>query len=184
MLQLQSWLARRDVRRWLGLAALVLIAALSGRGPGGSRMPGPSGPAGGVEGHPRLVDGDSFHLGQGEVRLKGIDAPEGRQICQRDGRPWSCGEAARAELQRLIGSDKVVCTSVERDQHNRLLGYCTAGTRDLNAGMVASGMAVAFGGYIKEEMAAKLARRGLWGSQFQRPRDWRHEHGIGGHAGL
>ncbi len=116
--------------------------------------------------------------------MKGIDAPEGKQTCLRGGRDWSCGEAARSELQRLIGGQKVDCQVHERDQHNRLLAVCSTGGRDLNAAMVASGMALSYGGYIKEETAAKLARRGLWGSEFQRPREWRREHGIGGRGGV
>jgi endonuclease YncB( thermonuclease family) len=182
-MQLESWLKRRDVQRWLGVLALILIAIFGqqqrGQGPD-PRAPLPAGNT--VEGHPGLVDGDSFHLGRDEVRLKGIDAPEGRQTCRRDGREWRCGEAARTELARLIGGQKVVCRVVERDQHGRLLAQCSAGGRDLNAGMVASGMALAYGGYVKEETAAKLARRGLWGSEFQRPREWRRDHGVGGHT--
>jgi len=73
----------------------------------------------------------------------------------------------------------VVCRGVERDKHGRVLGYCTAGGRDLNAGMVASGMAVAYGGYNREEAEARAQKRGLWGSDFKSPRDWRHERGIG-----
>ena len=69
--------------RWL--ATLVLILALAGlqwlqqrtQLPGG----GADVPVDGVSGQPRLVDGDSFHLGSDEVRLVGIDAPEGRQAC-------------------------------------------------------------------------------------------------------
>ena len=181
-MQLEYWLRRRDVQRWLGVAVLLLIAGLSGRI--GDKVRAPDVPTGGVEGYPRLVDGDSFHLGRDEVRLKGIDAPEGKQTCRRAGKEWSCGEDSRAELQRLIGGQKIICQVAERDQHGRLLGYCTAGTRDLNGGMVSSGMALSYGGYIKEETAAKLARRGLWGSEFQRPREWRREHGIGGRGGV
>ena len=177
-MQLDYWLRRRDVQRWIGILVLAVIAGLSGRGGDKVRPPDIAGDS--VEGYPKLVDGDSFHLGNYEVRMKGIDAPEGRQTCLKDGRNWSCGEAARAELQRLIGGQKIVCKVDGRDQHNRVLGYCSAGGRDLNAGMVASGMALSYGGYLKEETAAKLARRGLWVSEFQRPREWRREHGIGG----
>ena len=71
--------------------------------------------AGGV----RLIDGDSFHLGEREVRLVGIDAPEGPQRCRRGGRDWDCGEEARRELQRLIGADEVTCRGRETDRFGR-----------------------------------------------------------------
>lgn len=180
-MQLEYWLRRRDVQRWLAILALAVVAAVTGKF--GERVT-PNAPASGtIEGYPRLIDGDSFGLGQGEVRLKGIDAPEGKQTCVKDGRDWACGEAARAELKRLIGAEKIACRVTERDQHGRALSYCTAGGRDLNAGMVSSGLALSYGGYVKEETAARLARRGLWASEFQRPREWRRDHGIGGRSG-
>lgn len=132
-----------------------------------------------VRGAARLIDGDSLYVGRDEVRLKGIDAPEGRQTCTRDGRSWDCGNAARDELSRLIGNDTVVCTAAERDQHGRVLAYCSAGGRDLNAGMVSSGMALAYGGYTRQESEARAKKRGLWAGDFEPPRDWRHERGIG-----
>lgn len=180
-MQLDYWLRRRDVQRWLAILLLAVIAAISGKV--GERV-NPTAPASGtIEGYPRLVDGDSFGLGGGEVRLKGIDAPEGKQTCLKDGRNWACGEASRAELKRLIGNEKIICRVAERDQHDRALAFCTAGGRDLNSGMVSSGFALSYGGYVKEETAARLARRGLWGSEFQRPREWRRDHGIGGRGG-
>jgi endonuclease YncB( thermonuclease family) len=42
--------------------------------------------------------------------------------------------------------------------------------------MVADGMAVSYGGYWREEREAKAARRGIWASEFQVPRQWRDEH--------
>ena len=39
-------------------------------------------------------DGDSLMVGDTEVRLFGIDAPEWDQSCQKNGQDWSCGRAA------------------------------------------------------------------------------------------
>lgn len=130
-----------------------------------------------ISGRARLVDGDSFHLGAHEVRLEGIDAPEGPQTCIRNGRSWPCGEDARSELARLIGGREIACRARKRDQHRRLLATCTAGGRDLNAAMVEQGFAVAYGRYEREEKAAAAARRGLWSGEFERPREWRRLHG-------
>ena len=51
-------------------------------------------PAQEMSGQPTPIDGDSFELTGTGVRLFGIDAPEGRQSCTRDGTAWACGEAA------------------------------------------------------------------------------------------
>ena len=48
----------------------------------------------------RVIDGDTLELSTGErIRLWGIDAPEGSQVCQRDGHPWQCGDDAAAALE-------------------------------------------------------------------------------------
>ncbi len=172
-------------RRWQTIALLVVLAVLTvlkerwspSSSQPGSELP-PSGS--GISGTVRLVDGDSFFLGSREVRLEGIDAPEGRQMCTLNGRDWACGEAARRELARLIGGRKITCDAGKLDQHDRLLSRCRVGGVELNRAMVASGMAVSFGRYYnREEAEARAARRGLWAGEFQRPQDWRHAHGIG-----
>jgi endonuclease YncB( thermonuclease family) len=126
-----------------------------------------------VSGRAEPIDGDSLWVGASEVRLKGIDAPEWKQACSRGGVAWKCGVEARDELARAIGGEDVVCTISERDVYGRMLGRCRAGDRDLNAGMVASGMAVAYGAYINQQASARARKAGLWSGQFEAPRDWR-----------
>ena len=170
---------------WIAAAILMVVAAVTGQvaGPGnqgaGSRE-GRGGAAGPAEGAARLVDGDSLFVGGREVRLKGIDAPEGRQTCTRNGGSWPCGEEARRQLSRLIAGQHVQCSSVETDQHGRLLGICSAGGKDLNREMVREGYAMSYGDFEAEQREAKAAKRGLWSGEFQRPRDWRRDNGIGG----
>lgn len=172
----------RDTKQTLArlIAALILavLSALFGHKQL-SQRPNYGPVTGEVKGAGRAIDGDSLFVGRDEVRLQGIDAPEGKQTCTRDGASWDCGNAARDELRRLIGKDVVVCSAVERDKHGRVLGHCSAGGRDLNAGMVSAGLAVAYGGYLREQGEAKSRRRGLWSGEFEQPRDWRHERGIG-----
>ena len=172
---------RRQLTRFAAALIVAILGALFGRGHWGGNSPrDASGPLPDqISGAARLIDGDSLFVGRDEVRMKGIDAPEGRQTCTRDGKSWDCGNAARDELRRLIGDDAVQYNVLERDKHGRFLATCRAGGRDLNAGMVASGMAVAYSGYLREQGEAKASRRGLWNSEFQPPRDWRHERGIG-----
>lgn len=169
----------RSIARLIATVILAIVAGLLGRNHLGNNKKSTDPVPADVRGAARVIDGDSLYVGGDEVRLKGIDAPEGRQTCLRDGRDWDCGNAARDALRRLISKDVVVCRGVERDKHGRVLAYCTAGGRDLNAGMVFQGMAVAYGGYNREEAEARANKRGLWSSQFETPRDWRHERGIG-----
>ncbi len=172
---------QRQLWRWLSAAVVVVAGLVLGqpRHQGGVRsspeVPLPAA----VKGVGRPIDGDSLWVGRDEVRLEGIDAPEGRQTCSRNGAAWECGTAARDELARLIGRDMVECRASKRDKHGRVLGYCRAGGRDLNALMVTAGLAVSYGSYLREEGDAKARRKGLWSGEFERPRDWRHERGIG-----
>lgn len=178
--QLERLVRRYPRARWPILVVLVVLLMVFGRMEHriDERAKGPDG-ADTLAGFAHVIDGDSLRVSGGEVRLKGIDAPEGRQSCEREGQSWDCGEEARRTLERLIGGQKVTCRSIERDKHDRFLGHCEAGGRALNAAMVESGMAVAYGGFRTEERAAKAARRGLWGATFQAPREWRRERGIG-----
>ncbi|MBS0237362.1 MAG: thermonuclease family protein [Proteobacteria bacterium] len=132
-----------------------------------------------VSGPGRPIDGDSLWVNGNEVRLQGIDAPEGRQTCWRGGEVWKCGEDAYLALARAIGGETVTCDVSQRDVYGRLLARCTAGGRNLNAGMVAAGMAVAYGSYNAEEAAARSARRGLWAGEFDSPAKWRAENKTG-----
>lgn len=132
-----------------------------------------------VTGYGDPIDGDSLWVDKEEVRLKGIDAPEWRQSCEKNGTRWDCGAAARDELVRAIGDDDVTCAIEQRDVYGRMLGRCTAGGRDLNAQMIASGMAVAYGAYWDEQAVARAERRGLWVGAFEEPRNWRREHASG-----
>ncbi len=45
-----------------------------------------------VAGTASVIDGDTIEVHGQHIRLHGIDAPEGRQLCRLDGKPWQCGE--------------------------------------------------------------------------------------------
>jgi len=129
-----------------------------------------------VSGWAHVIDGDSLQVAGREVRLVGIDAPEWSQTCSRDGKNWDCGQAARAQLRRLIGMGRVTCRYSERDQYDRLLGLCDAGGRSLNKAMVEAGFAVAYGRFGAEEGKARADHRGIWAAEFERPQEWRRQH--------
>lgn len=123
------------------------------------------------------IDGDSIRLDSEEVRLEGIDAPEYGQSC-RDaaGRDYPCGRNARQALSRLLARGAIRCVVSGRDRFDRKLALCYLGEEDLNATLVRTGHAVAYGRYDSEEASARAARRGLWSGSFERPADYRRAH--------
>jgi endonuclease YncB( thermonuclease family) len=126
----------------------------------------------------RSIDGDSLRVGEAEVRLFGIDAPELSQTCTRDGRSWACGSDAAYQLSKLVNGKDVKCVTVGADTFGRTLARCNVGTTDLNRAMVAAGYALAYRrysmDYISAEESAKVARRGIWSGTFELPSEVRH----------
>jgi endonuclease YncB( thermonuclease family) len=129
-----------------------------------------------LEGHPRIVDGDSLNLEGTSVRLKGIDAPELAQVCRRGADAYRCGEEARQHLARLIGRARVTCEVEGRDRYRRRLARCMANGSDLNEAMVRDGWALGYRAHAGLEREARNARRGMWAGTFERPEDWRKAH--------
>jgi endonuclease YncB( thermonuclease family) len=131
-----------------------------------------------LSGPGRPIDGDSLIVGQTEVRLFGIDAPELAQSCTRDGRPWTCGAVAAQQLAKLVSGKPVTCTSTGLDRYGRTVARCTAGGIDLNRAMVATGYALAYRrystDYVSAEQSARVAKRGIWSGKFELPSEVRH----------
>jgi endonuclease YncB( thermonuclease family) len=126
----------------------------------------------------RAKDGDSLMVGQREVRLFGIDAPEWAQTCKRGGQDWACGQDAAEELSKLVAGREVSCVAIGTDKHGRTVAQCTANGVDVNRAMVATGYAVAYRhystAYVSAEQGAKVNRRGIWASNFEMPSQYRH----------
>ena len=129
-----------------------------------------------VTGPARITDGDSLRVNGVEIRLKGVDAPEMRQTCERAGRPYRCGEEARRVLSERIGDGSLTCRIEGRDRYRRALARCRVDGADLGAWLVEQGWAVGYRDYEREEARARRRRAGLWVGEFQRPIDWRREH--------
>lgn len=81
-----------------------------------------------------IIDGDTIRIGGVKVRIKGIAAPE-----------WDApgGVEATAALRALIGDRLVRCELTGEVTYHRPVGWCTAGTTDLNREMVRGGWALA-----------------------------------------
>jgi endonuclease YncB( thermonuclease family) len=130
-----------------------------------------------------VIDGDSLELATGEqIRLIGIDAPEGRQVCQRDGLEWRCGDDATAALGKLVAGADVSCDVLGHDRWGRALAVCFANTVEVNREMVRSGWALAWypergavagPNYDAEQLEAEQEQRGLWSASFVAPWEWR-----------
>lgn len=131
-----------------------------------------------ITGVPSVIDGDTLEIRGERIRLHGIDAPEGRQLCVKptDER-WRCGQRAALMLADLIDRRPVRCEGDERDRYGRLIAVCYLGNLDLNRWMVENGWAVAFRryslDYVEAENEATAAYRGIWSSGFVMPWDWR-----------
>ncbi len=128
----------------------------------------------------QAVDGDTLSQAGRRLRFSGIDAPELAQVCMRGKTSWRCGADAKAVLARMASSGHLVCAGVGEDRYGRLLVECRDAEGDVNARLVAQGWAVSFGRYAAEERQARVARRGIWSGEFERPADWRERHARDG----
>ncbi len=128
-------------------------------------------------------DGDTLRIGDTDVRLDGIDAPEYAQICKDGtGKDWPCGRIARTALAGLVAGHIITCEARARDEYSRIVAICRDERgNDLAAAMAAQGLAISpgwfgDGPYGGEANAAKSARRGIWAGRFDLPADWRASH--------
>jgi endonuclease YncB( thermonuclease family) len=148
-------------------------------------MPHPSvGMVGAIAGHPRVIDGDTIDLSGTRIRLHGIDAPELTQTCMMGVQPYQCGTRSTLALADFMRGHVVRCIPVDVDQYRRTIARCHTedGNIDINAWLVRQGLAVAYRRYsveyLADELAARIAGRGLWAGAFQMPWDYRDE-GVG-----
>jgi endonuclease YncB( thermonuclease family) len=138
-----NWRPRPLWRKILDVAAATtVLAGVAILAVGLERLSAPV-----ISGQARVVDGDSLVIGERRLRLKGIDAPELKQRCRRDGFAYPCGTESASYLRGLIGGSSVDCKGEGVDRYGRDLVRCRSGGIDLNAAMVRSGHAVAFGDY-------------------------------------
>ena len=131
-----------------------------------------------------VVDGDSLLVQHAqrsrEVRLIGVDAPEGRQ---------EYGAQARAAVLRLCyGRALKLEFDVDRvDRFDRLLAYVHCGGTMLNEALVSQGLALAirvkpnvkyFQRFKRAEERAKAQRTGFWlrGGLKETPAQWRQRN--------
>ena len=131
-----------------------------------------------ADGDVYVVDGDSLKLGEQNVRLAHIDAPEYYQTCKRaDKSTYNCGIKAREKLESLLKLGELSCKTVGRDIYNRDMSECFAGRTNINLEMVRSGWAVVYkirdAAYLEAHADAKRAKLGIWQGKYMKPELYR-----------
>lgn len=137
-----------------------------------------------------VYDGDTLLVavrsqGRLTVRLYGIDAPETAKP-DRPGQAY--GEMAKRVLMYKLLGKAVVVEVREQDQYGRAVGIVRQNNRDINAEMVAEGMAWAYrqylegpyaSEYLRLEETARRHRLGLWRQANPQP-PWEYRRTAGG----
>ena len=128
----------------------------------------------------RVVDGDTIHLNGEKIRFTGIDTPELKQTCIKEGFIDPCGVTAKEILIVKIGDNKVECISEGKDRYKRTLAECFVNNESLSSYLVRSGYAFAYRRYSKkfipDEDYAKDNKIGMWSMKFQYPWDYRRNN--------
>ena len=125
----------------------------------------------------QVIDGDTIHIGKLKYRLFGIDAPEIKQICEKDNTKIQCGVIAKSVLKNKIADKIPECVVKDKDRYQRLVAECFIGKESLSRFMVREGYAVAYSQYsknfIEDEKYAKENKLGIWSMNFQIPSEYR-----------
>lgn len=151
----------------ISIRTLVLLAAVIAAPLHAQVMTGPA----------TIIDGDTIDMTGTRIRLMGIDAPETKQSCTRDGQAWACGAEATATLSEIIGDQNLTCTAQGTDVYGRTLATCENRVFEIGREAVRRGAAVALDDAPDDyHAAAAIARQmnyGLWAAEFQLPAEWR-----------
>jgi len=125
-----------------------------------------------------VIDGDTLDVQGVRIRLFGIDAPEARQTCDRNGAAWRCGQWSARVLADAVDAGRVTCKAVDIDKYKRTVAICHAGGQDLGQHMVQAGAARAYARYsdryLGDEATAKANRSGIWAAKMVTPEAYRH----------
>jgi endonuclease YncB( thermonuclease family) len=125
----------------------------------------------------KVVDGDTIHLNGEKIRFTGIDTPELKQTCIKEGVIDPCGLTAKKILIDKINDNKVECISEGKDQYKRILAECFVNNESLSSYLVRSGYAFAYRRYsikfVQDEDYARINTIGMWSMKFDYPWEYR-----------
>ncbi|WP_353471812.1 thermonuclease family protein [Salipiger sp. H15] len=133
-----------------------------------------------ISGTLRVIDGDTFDVGDVRVRLFGVDAPEKDQTCRDKARAnWPCGAWVTQEVRSRYEGKRARCERVDTDRYGRAVARCSVGGQDIGRALVTDGLAFAYRDYSMDydldEKGAVVRGVGLHGAQVQRPAEYRAE---------
>ena len=128
----------------------------------------------------KITDGDTIRINGEKIRFSGIDAPELRQMCLKQGIKTPCGLTAKKILIDKIANNKIVCIREGKDQYKRTLAECFVNNESLSSYLVKSGYAFAFRKYskkfVKDENYARKNKLGMWSMNFEMPWQYRKKN--------
>ena len=125
----------------------------------------------------KITDGDTIKVNGEKIRFSGIDTPELKQICIKQGVKKPCGMTAKQILIDKIADNNVTCVKEGKDQYKRTLAECVENNQSLSSYLVRRGYAFAYRRYSKkfipDEDYAKFNKLGMWSMEFDYPWEWR-----------
>ena len=128
----------------------------------------------------KITDGDTIKINGEKIRFSGIDTPELKQMCTKDGVKNSCGIKAKQILIDKIADNNVYCVNSGKDQYKRTLAECFVNNISLSSYLVRSGYAFAYRKYSKKFVAdedyARINKIGMWSMKFEYPWDFRRNN--------
>ena len=128
----------------------------------------------------KITDGDTIKINGEKIRFSGIDTPELKQICFKNGEKIMCGLNAKKILIKKIGNSKVNCIREGKDRYQRILAECFVNNKSLSSYLVRSGYAFAYRKYskkfISDEDYARSNKLGMWSMEFDYPWDYRKKN--------
>jgi endonuclease YncB( thermonuclease family) len=127
-----------------------------------------------VTGIARVIDADTFAIGDTVIRLADVDAPELAQTCDGGPAPLRpCGAYAADALLEHVRGREVRCIVLGLDEYDRRVASCEVDGEELSRWLVTNGLAMAFRRYsdrfVPDEQAAQAAQASLWQTDFSPP---------------
>ena len=128
----------------------------------------------------KITDGDTIKVNGEKIRFSGIDTPELKQTCIKQGVKKPCGITAKEILMNKIADNKIVCIREGIDKYKRTLAECFVNNESLSSYLVRSGYAFAYRNYSKkfipDEYSAKINKLGMCSMEFDYQWDWRKKN--------
>ena len=128
----------------------------------------------------KITDGDTIKINGEKIRFSGIDTPELKQTCLKEGVKNFCGKEAKQILIDKIADNKVTCVREGKDRYKRTLAECFVNDESFSSYLVRSGYAFAYRKYSKkfiiDEDYARINKLGMWSMEFEYPWHFRRNN--------